>query len=245
MKTWAFYVILPGDPSFPSKKLFRFQVCGVTYCSICVGFHVRRTTFKVSRTGQKTWQRGGKKPATWKDNKYQQTKEEMERATRSKRKTHVTIWWWPCWSWCPQELNSLGSLLVSVVGSTTTPGGHAGWGRRAWAGGAYGETKYRHQSRFSPKTSKWHIFSFTKRKGKLGSLNPFKSRLFFDLLFFLLLPFPRWNVHSGSKFVFGFLESTLCKKNTSPNSTQTMIKRRNSWRMLGKTSPNATRPKKN
>jgi len=52
------------------------------------------------------------------------------------------------------------------------------------------------------------------------------------------------NVHSGSKFVFGFLESTLCKKNTSPNSTQTMIKRRNSWRMLGK-NINATRPKKN
>jgi hypothetical protein len=55
----------------------------------------------------------------------------------------------------------------------------------------------------------------------------------------------RRNVHSGSKFVFGFLESTLCKNNTSPNSTQTMIKRRNNWRMLGKTSPNATRPKKN
>ena len=28
VKTWAFCVILPGDPLFPSKKLFMFQVCG-------------------------------------------------------------------------------------------------------------------------------------------------------------------------------------------------------------------------
>ena len=112
----------------------------------------------------------------------------MERATRSKRKTNVTIWWWPCWSWCPQELNSLGSILVSVVGSTTTPD-TAGWWRRSWPGGAYGETKCGHQSRLSPKTSKWHMFSFTKRKRKLGSLNPFKSR-FFLCVVFSAAPFP-------------------------------------------------------
>ena len=41
------------------------------------------------------------------------------------------------------------------------------------------------QSRFSPKTSKWHNFAFTKCKGKLGSLNPFKSRIcFFTCCFF-------------------------------------------------------------
>ena len=81
---------------------------------------------KVSRNRQKTWQRREKKQATWKDNKYQQTKKEMERATRSKRKTNVAISWWIYWSWSPQKLNSLGSMLVSVVGSTTTPGGHSG-----------------------------------------------------------------------------------------------------------------------
>ena len=81
---------------------------------------------KVSRNRQKTWQRREKKQATWKDNKYQQTKKEMERATRSKRKTNVTTLWWICWSWSPQKLNSLGSMLFSVVGSTTTPGGHSG-----------------------------------------------------------------------------------------------------------------------
>ena len=69
---------------------------------------------KVSRNRQKTWQRREKKQATWKDNKYQQTKKEMERATRSKRKTNVTILWWICWSWRPQKLNSLGSMLASV-----------------------------------------------------------------------------------------------------------------------------------
>ena len=81
---------------------------------------------KVSRNRQKTWQRREKKQATWKDNKYQQTKKEMDRATRSKRKTNVTILWWICWSWSPQKLNSLGSMLVSVVGSTTAPRGHSG-----------------------------------------------------------------------------------------------------------------------
>ena len=45
---------------------------------------------KVCRNRQKTWQRREKKQATWNDNKYQQTKKEMERATRSKRKTNRT-----------------------------------------------------------------------------------------------------------------------------------------------------------
>ena len=70
-------------------------------------------------------------------------------------------------------------------------------------GGAYGETKCGHQS--SPKTSKWHIFSFIKCKGKLGSLNCF-------FCCFSAVPFPPTNVHSGSKLVFGLLESTVCKK---------------------------------
>ena len=63
---------------------------------------------KVSRDRQKTWQRREKKQATWKDNKHQQTKKEMERATRSKRKTNVTILWWICWSWSPRELKLVG-----------------------------------------------------------------------------------------------------------------------------------------
>ena len=139
----------------------------------------------------------------------------MERATRSKRKTNVTILWWICWSWSPQKLNSLGSMLVSVVGSTTAPGDTAGWWRRAWPGGAYGETKCGHQPRFSPKTFKWHIFAFTKCKGKLGSLNPFKSGFYFLLVVFSAVHFLQRNAHSGSKLVFGFLESGMQKKQQS------------------------------
>ena len=111
--------------TFPSKKLFRFQVCGGERTETKTPQRKSRDLFfdmcwvpcsshnlpKLIRNGQKTWQRREKKRATWKDNKYQQTKEEMERATRSKRKTNVTIWWWPCWSWRPQKLNSVGSIL--------------------------------------------------------------------------------------------------------------------------------------
>ena len=168
---------------------------------------------KVCRDRQKTWQRREKNQATWKDNKYQQTKKEMERATRSKRKTNVTILWWICWSWSPQKLNSLGSCWFPLWVRRPHPVDTAGWWRRAWPGGAYGETKCGHQSRFSPKTSKWHIFAFTKCKGKLGSLNLFKSRFF--LLVFFAVHFLQQNAHSGSKLVFGFLESGMQKKHQS------------------------------
>ena len=181
---------------------------------------------KINRNRQKTWQRREKKQTTWKDNKYQQIKKEMERSTMSKRKTNVTIWWGICWGWCPQKLNSLGSMLAFRCGfDGHTQGTQQVGGGEPGQGGAYRETKCGHQS--SPKTSKWHIFSFTKCKGKLGSLNCF-------FCCFSAVPFPPTNVHSGSKLVFGFLEPIVCQKN-SPDSTQAMIKWRNSWRMLGKT----------
>ena len=127
---------------------------------------------KINRNRQKTWQRREKKQTTWKDNKYQQIKKEMERSTMSKRKTNVTIWWGICWGWCPQKLNSLGSMLAFRCGfDGHTQGTQQVGGGEPGQGGAYRETKCGHQS--SPKTSKWHIFSFTKCKGKLGSLNCF------------------------------------------------------------------------
>ena len=54
------------------------------------------------------------------------------------------------------------------------------------------------------------------------------------LVVFSAVHFRQRNAHSGSKLVFGFLESGM-QKNTSPDSTQ-------AW--WGKHSPNATRPKK-
>ena len=52
---------------------------------------------KASRNRQKTWQWREKKQATWKDNKNQQTKKESGKSNKE-QKTHVTIWWWTCWS---------------------------------------------------------------------------------------------------------------------------------------------------
>ena len=117
------------------------------------------------------------------------------------------------------------------------PGETAGWWRRAWPGGAYRETKCGHQSRFSPKTSKWHIFSFTKCKGKPGSLNPFKfkSQFFLTCCFFCCsLPPGKMSIQVPS-LVFGFLGPMVCQKNHQSRFNPSI---------LGKTFTNATRPKK-
>ena len=67
-----------------------------------------------------------------------------------------------------------------------------------------------------------------------GTFSPLPSVKpgFFLLAVFSAVHFLQRNAHSGSKLVFGFLESGM----PSPDSTQAC------W---GKHSPNATRPKKN
>ena len=146
---------------------------------------------KVSRDRQKTWQRREKKQATWKDNKHQQTKKEMDRATRSKRKTNVTILWWICWSWSPQKLNSLGSMLVSVGFDDHT--------RRTHGGGEpdQGEHTGRQNVATSPDSAqKRPNGTFSPLPSvKENSLSPFKSRFFFYLLIFPLFPFPQRDGH--------------------------------------------------
>ena len=70
-------------------------------------------------------------------------------------------------------------MLVSVVGSTTAPGGHSGLMEESLTRGEHTGRQNVATSPDSaqkrPNGSKWHIFAFTKCKGKLGSLNPFKS----------------------------------------------------------------------
>ena len=78
---------------------------------------------KVSRDRQKTWLRREKKQATWKDNKYQQTKKKMERATRRKRKTNLTIFMVNLLELVAPQVKLVGFHVGSVVGSTTTHGG--------------------------------------------------------------------------------------------------------------------------
>ena len=95
-----------------------------------------------------------------------------------------------CWSLCSHKLNSLGSMF-HVGFRCGFDGGHSGLVEESLTRGEHtGRQNVATSPDLAQKTSKWHILSFTKCKGKVGSLNPFKSQIFFYLLFFSAVPFP-------------------------------------------------------
>ena len=121
------------------KKLFGFQVCGGErtetkapprkgrdlFFDMCWVPCSSRNLPKWAATGRKLDSEERKSKRHEKTTKISKLRKSLERATRNKRQTWQFDGELAGAAMVPQKLISLGSMLVSVVSSTTTPGGHS------------------------------------------------------------------------------------------------------------------------
>ena len=164
VNTWAFRVILPGDPSFHSRKLFGFQACGgertktktpprkvLTYFLVWIGFHVRRTPFRSKLQHAENLIAKREKASDMKGQQISANSEKDGKSNKEQKRDkrdNLTVD-------LPELVPPKLKLVGFYVGFRSRLDGHtrgisAIWRRRALPKGIIRETKYGHKAHFFP-----------------------------------------------------------------------------------------------